>query len=70
MADKQPHRSKPADEIDINDEAECARWSAELGVSAGELKAAVHYAGRRVDDVRRYLEERTREHDKTPWGKP
>lgn len=45
--------------IDVNDYAECVRWSSELGVPVGELKAAVHYVGSHSDDVRRYLKERT-----------
>ena len=48
-----------ADTIDVHDEAQCIRWTHELGVTAGELEAAVHYAGSRVEDVRRYIEERT-----------
>ena len=47
------------DQIDVNDESECVRWTHELGITAGELKAAVHYAGPKVQDVRRYIEERT-----------
>ena len=46
-------------EIDVHDEAQCVRWTHELGVTAGELKAAVHYAGPKVEDVRRYISERT-----------
>jgi hypothetical protein len=48
-----------AEEIDVHDEAECVRWTHELGITAGELKAAVHYAGPKVEDVRRYIDERT-----------
>lgn len=69
MSDKDVQQANPH-EINIDDETECARWSRELGVSAGELKAAVHYAGRRAEDVRRYIRERTLPHDKKPWGTP
>ena len=58
MTDKQASRAS-AEEIDVHDEAACIRWTHELGVTAGELKAAVHYAGPRVEDVRRYVKERT-----------
>jgi uncharacterized protein DUF3606 len=47
------------DHIDVADESECVRWTHELGVTAGELKAAVHYVGPRAEDVRRYIQERT-----------
>jgi hypothetical protein len=50
--------------IDVNDESECLHWCKELHVSAGELKAAVHYAGNRTADVRKYLDER-RSHAET-----
>ena len=61
-----PGSSDP-DEIDVNDESACIRWCHELGVTAGELKAAVHYAGPKVEDVRRYIKERTRLQEKAPF---
>jgi hypothetical protein len=45
--------------IDIHDAAQCAHWSRELNVTAGELKAAVHHVGPEVEAVRRYIEART-----------
>jgi hypothetical protein len=59
--------SSNSDEINVNDESACIRWSHELGVTAGELKAAVHYAGRKIEDVRRYIKERTRHQEKAPF---
>lgn len=47
------------DRIDVNDEEQCVRWSHELNVDLGELKAAVDNAGPRAEDVRRYIRERT-----------
>jgi len=44
--------------IDVANESDCAYWCNALHVTAGELKAAVHYAGDRVDDVRKYFDER------------
>ncbi len=59
------HGSGRGDErIDVTNESECARWCRELHVTAGELKAAVHYAGDRVEDVRKYFDER-RSHAET-----
>jgi hypothetical protein len=59
--------SSKFDEINVNDESECIRWTHELGVTAGELKAAVHYAGPKIEDVRRYIKERTRLQEKAPF---
>ncbi len=44
--------------IDVTNESECTFWCKELHLSAGELKAAVHYAGNRIEDVRKYFDER------------
>ena len=65
MTEKQANRDRRAEDIDVHDEAECVRWTHELGITAGELKAAVHYVGPKVEDVRRYIEERTL----PPFGK-
>jgi hypothetical protein len=48
-----------SDEIDVHDEAQCVHWTHELNVTAGELKAAIHHVGPKVEDVRRYIRERT-----------
>ena len=45
-------------EIDVQDDAACAKWAHEFGVDAGELKAAVHNVGPKRADVQRYIEER------------
>lgn len=59
MAEQHTKQDDRNDEIDVNDEAQCARWSRELNITAGELKAAVHHAGPNSSDVRRYIRERT-----------
>jgi hypothetical protein len=59
MSEHREKHSRGSDEIDVSDEAQCIRWTHELNVTAGELKAAVHHVGPRVNDVRRYIEERT-----------
>lgn len=69
MTAEQTKRDGSTEEIDVNQEAECIRWTHELGVTAGELKAAVHYVGPKVKDVRRYLQERTlRSSEEQPFG--
>lgn len=59
MASEQGKQATAAGEIYVNDEAQCIRWTHELGVTAGELKAAVHHVGPNVEEVRRYIKERT-----------
>lgn len=69
MTAKETSQDSSTAEIDVNQEAECIRWTHELGVTAGELKAAVHYVGPKVKDVRRYLQERTlRSSEEQPFG--
>ena len=59
MRHEQARQPGAASEIDVNDESQCIYWTHELGVTTGELKAAVANAGPRVEEVRRYIQERT-----------
>ena len=59
MTTEQARQATAAGEIDVNDEAQCIHWTHELGVTAGEFKAAVHYVGPSVEEVRRYIKDRT-----------
>lgn len=59
MATEQAKQANVAGEIDVNDEAQCIHWTHELGVTAGELKSAVHHVAFNVEEVRRYIKERT-----------
>jgi hypothetical protein len=45
--------------IDVEREAECAYWSAALGISIDQLKSAVDEAGPLVEDVKRHLGEKS-----------
>ena len=59
MRDEHARQPQAAGEIDVNDKSQCIYWTHELGVTAGELKAAVHNVGPNVEEVRRYIKERT-----------
>ena len=59
MSSEQAKEPAAAGEIDVNDESQCIYWTHEIGVTAGELKAAVSYVGPSVEEVRRYIKERT-----------
>jgi hypothetical protein len=56
MPDNRSLRGKP-DQIRINvhEDYELRRWCAHFGVTADQLRAAVHAVGPMVKDVQRYL---------------
>ncbi len=41
--------------IDLTRQMDVAYWCRVFGVSAAQLREAVHHAGHQVDEVRRYL---------------
>jgi hypothetical protein len=49
----------PAQRIDLTREMEVAYWCRVFGVSMAQLREAVHHAGHQVQEVQKYLRQRS-----------